>query len=273
MRRALDAVNAAVGSDPSVLGLHLEGPYLSGEKPGVHDRRQLRPPSPEELAMLTAPRKGVLMMTLAPEVVPPGFIAQLVAAGVRVSLGHSTATYPQTRAAMAEGLTGFTHLFNAMRPLASREGGPIALALESPEAWYGLIVDGVHVDPAMLRLALRGLGHPMLVSDAMPPVGGSHSRFSLYGKTIAARDGYCVTEDGTLAGTVLDMAMAVKNCVRLLGVALPDALRFASAHPAAFLGLGETLGKLAPGYRADLMAFDPTDMTVLATWVGGQKNI
>jgi len=273
MRRALEAVNAAVGSDPSVLGLHLEGPYLSGEKPGAHDRRQLRPPPPHELAMLTAPRNGALMVTLAPEVVPPGFIAKLAAAGVRVSLGHSMATYPQTRAAMAEGLTGFTHLFNAMRPLASREPGPIALALESPAAWYGLIVDGVHVDPAMLRLALRGLGHPMLVSDAMPPVGGNHSHFSLYGKTIAARGGYCVTEDGTLAGTVLDMATAVKNCVRLLGVALPDALRFASAHPATFLGLGETLGKLAPRYRADLVAFEPTEMTVLQTWVAGKKDI
>jgi N-acetylglucosamine-6-phosphate deacetylase len=273
MRRAMEAAKAAVGSEPSVLGLHLEGPYLSGQKPGVHDQRQLRQPSPDELAMLTAPRNGALMVTLAPEVVAPGVIARLVAAGVRVSLGHSMATYPQTRAAMAEGLTGFTHLFNAMRPLASREPGPIALALESPDAWYGLIVDGVHVDPAMLRLALRGLGHPMLVSDAMPPVGGRHSHFSLYGKSIAARDGCCVMEDGTLAGTVLDMAAAVKNCVRLLGVALPDALRFASAHPATFLGLGQTLGKLAPGYRADLVAFDPTDMTVLTTWVAGQKDV
>src|SRR5947209_13132775 len=271
MRLALDAANAAASEEPGILGIHLEGPFLSSEKPGVHDPRQIRSPSADELAMLTAPRHGVLMVTLAPEVVPPGLIAKLVAAGIRVSLGHSMATYAQTRAAMAEGLTGFTHLFNAMRPLASREPGPIALALESPNACYGLIVDGVHVDPAMLRLALRGLGHPMLVSDAMPPVGGRHSHFSLYGKNIAARDGCCVTEDGTLAGTVLDMAAAVKNCVRLLGVALPDALRFASAHPATFLGLGETLGKLAPGYRADLVAFDPTDITVLATWIAGKK--
>ncbi len=273
MRLALQAVNAAVGSEPGILGLHLEGPYLSPEKPGVHDRRQLRQPSPDELAMLTAPRNGVLLVTLAPEIVPTGFIAQLVAAGIRVSLGHSMASYQQTRAAMAEGLTGFTHLFNVMRPLSSREGGPIALALESPDAWYGLIVDGVHVDPAMLRLALRGLGHPILVSDAMPPVGGRRSSFSLHGDTITARDGYCVRDDGTLAGTVLDMAAAVKNCVRLLGVPLPDALRFASTHPATFLGLGHTLGRLAPGYRADLVAFDATDMTVVATWVAGQENI
>ena len=273
MRLALGAANAIVNGESGVLGVHLEGPYLSREKPGVHDPRQIRQPSADELAMLTAPRNGVLLVTLAPEVVPPGFIAQLVAAGVRVSLGHSMASYRQTGAAMEQGLTGFTHLFNAVRPLSSREPGPIAQALESPDAWYGLIVDGVHVDPAMLRLALRGLGHPILVSDAMPPVGGRRSSFSLHGDTITARDGYCVRDDGTLAGTVLDMAAAVRNCVRLLGVPLPEALRFASTHPATFLGLGQTLGRLAPGYRADLVAFDATDMTVVATWVAGQENI
>lgn len=269
MRLALDTANAVVGRQPSVLGLHLEGPYLSPEKPGVHDLRHIRRPGPDDLAMLTAPHNGVLLVTLAPEVVPSGFIAQLVAAGARVSLGHSMASYRQTRAAMAEGLAGFTHLFNAMRPLSSREPGPIAQALESPEAWYGLIVDGVHVDPAMLRLALRGLGRPLLVTDAMPPVGGTRSTFSLHGDNISVRDGRCVRDDGTLAGTILDMASAVKNCIRLLGVPLPNALRFASAHPATFLGLEQTLGKLAPGYRADLVAFDPNDMTVLATWVAG----
>jgi N-acetylglucosamine-6-phosphate deacetylase len=272
MRLALDAADAAASEEGGILGIHLEGPFLSSEKPGVHDPRQIRRPSADELAMLTAPRNGVLLVTLAPEVVPPGFIAELVAAGARVSLGHSMASYRQTRAAMAEGLTGFTHLFNAMRPLSSREGGPIAQALESPHAWYGLIVDGVHVDPAMLRLALRGLGHPMLVTDAMPPVGGSRANFNLHGKNITARDGYCVTDEGTLAGTVLDMAGTVRNCIRLLGVALPDALRFASAHPAAFLGLEQKLGKLAPGYRADLVAFDPNDITVLATWVAGRDD-
>src|SRR6516164_6651924 len=272
MRLALDAANAAAGEEPGVLGIHLEGPFLSSEKPGVHDTRQIRSPSADELAMLTAPRNGVLLVTLAPEVVPPGFIAQLVAAGVRVSLGHSMASYKQTQAAMAEGLRGFTHLFNAMRPLASREGGPIARALDSTHAYYGLIVDGVHVDPAMLRLALRGCGRPLLVTDAMPPVGGSRSDFLLHGKKIAVRDGCCRTDDGLLAGTVLDMATAVKNCVRLLGVPLPDALRFASANPAAFIGLEHTLGKLLPGYRADLVAFDPNDMTVFATWVAGSGS-
>jgi N-acetylglucosamine-6-phosphate deacetylase len=272
MRLALDAANTVVSREPGVLGVHLEGPYLSPEKPGVHDPHQIRQPCADDLAMLTAPRNGVLLVTLAPEVVPPGFIARLVAAGVRVSLGHSMASYRQTRAAIAEGLTGFTHLFNAMRPLSSREPGPIAQALESPDAWYGLIVDGVHVDAAMLRLALRGRGRPLLVTDAMPPVGGSRSSFNLHGETITVRDGCCVADNGVLAGTVLDMATAIRNCSRLLEVPLPDALRFASTHPAAFLGLEHALGRLAPGYRADLVAFDPNDMTVLATWVAGNSD-
>jgi N-acetylglucosamine-6-phosphate deacetylase len=121
MRLALRTVGAIVDQEPGVLGIHLEGPYLSPEKPGVHDARYIRRPAADDISMLTAPRNFVLLVTLAPEVVPPGFIAKLVAAGVRVSLGHSMASYQQTHAAMAEGLRGFTHLFNAMRPLASRE--------------------------------------------------------------------------------------------------------------------------------------------------------
>ena len=123
--------------------------------------------------------------------------------------------------------------------------------------FYGLIVDGEHVAPAMLRLALRGLGHAMLVTDAMPPVGGSRGAFRLCGKDIVARDGRVATEDGVLAGSALDMASAVRNCVRLLGLGLPEALRLASATPAAFLGLSDRLGRLAPGCRADIVALDP----------------
>jgi N-acetylglucosamine-6-phosphate deacetylase len=170
---------------------------------------------------------------------------------------------------MAEGLKGFTHLFNAMRPLSSREPGPIAAALESPNAWYGLIVDGFHVSPPMLRLALRGLGQPMLVTDAMPPVGGTRSTFQLYGQDVHVVGGTCRTTDGILAGAALDMATAVRNCVKLLGVSLTDALRFASSNPAEFVGLGRILGKLAPGHRADLVAIDAETMTVLGTWVAG----
>ncbi len=271
MGKALLAVQTMLGRDPSVLGIHFEGPFLSPEKPGVHDPAMIRGPEPADPALLTSLRGGVTLVTLAPEAVPAGFIGELAAAGVRVSLGHSMATYAQTRAALAEGLTGFTHLFNAMRPLASREGGPIAAALECPAAWYGLIVDGVHVAPPMLRLALRGAGRPMLVTDAMPPVGGSRSSFLLFGQKIEMREGRCARADGTLAGSALDMATAVRNSVRLMHLPLQDAIRLATEAPARFLGIADRLGRLAPGYRADMVALDLDAIRVLATWVAGKE--
>jgi N-acetylglucosamine-6-phosphate deacetylase len=270
MRAALDAVRRAAPLNPSILGIHYEGPFLSPLKSGAHDPAMIRAPDSQDFEMLAATGVGRTLITLAPEHVPPGFIVQLVNTGIRVCLGHSMATYAQTKSALAEGLSGFTHLFNAMRPLATREPGPIAAALETPGAWFGMIVDGEHVAPAMLRLALRGAAHPMLVTDAMPPVGGNSSAFTLYGQEISVRNGRCTRRDGTLAGAVLDMASAVRNCVQLLQVPLMHALRFASAEPASFLGLDATLGRLAPGYRADMVAFDPHNIRIYDTWVAGK---
>jgi N-acetylglucosamine-6-phosphate deacetylase len=272
MRAAREAIEAAARVDPGVIGLHYEGPFLSPDRAGVHDRGMLRCPEPGDIDLLAPLRNAVTLVTLAPEQVPEGFIAQLAGAGVRVSLGHSTATYAQTRAALSEGLTGFTHLFNAMRPLASREPGPIAAALEEPGAWFGMIVDGEHVAPAMLRLALRGAGKAMLVTDAMPPVGGSSANFRLYGQRITVHGGRCTTADGTLAGSVLDMASAVRNCVRMLDLPLAEALPLATTVPAAFLGIDGWLGCLARGYRADMVALDPDTVDVFATWVAGTPS-
>jgi N-acetylglucosamine-6-phosphate deacetylase len=268
MRAARAAVDAAMPTQPGVLGIHFEGPFLSPEKPGVHDPKLMRAPTAWHRELL-AESAGVTLVTLAPERVPDLFIRFLVSHGVRVSLGHSMATYDQTLAAMADGLTGFTHLFNAMRPLSAREPGPVAAALESPDCWYGLIVDGIHVAPPMLRLALKGAGTPMLVTDAMPSVGGTKGSFTLYGREIFAEGGRITTPDGTLAGSGIDMASAVRNCVTLLGVPLADALRFASRAPAEFLGLGNRFGRIAPGYRADMVVLDPTDIRVLGTYLAG----
>jgi N-acetylglucosamine-6-phosphate deacetylase len=272
MRAASAAVTAATEQWPGILGIHFEGPFLSHNRAGVHDPAMFRSPDAADIALLTQRQGGVTLVTLAPECVPVGFVGTLARAGVRVALGHSMATYEVTRAAMAEGLTGFTHLFNAMRPMAARDPGPIAAALEAPGAFYGLIVDGRHVAPAMLRLALRGAGQAMLVTDAMPPVGGVRSGFVLGGIPVAMRDGSCYTPEGVLAGSALDMAGAVRNCVRLLDMTLPAALRLASAAPAAFLGLSNRLGRLAPGCRADIVALDPVEIRALATWVAGEAD-
>ena len=268
MRVALEAVQS-FPKNSGVLGIHFEGPFLSPAKPGVHDPSILRRPTSEDLALLTSAVAAVTLVTLAPEEVPNGFISGLAKSGVRVALGHSMATYAQTKAALAEGLTGFTHLFNAMRPLGARDPGPIAAALECSDAWFGMIVDGVHVDPAMLRLALRGSARPILITDAMPPVGGDRRTFSLFGRYIEARGEACVSDDGTLAGTALDMASAVRNCIGLLGVPLTSTLSYASLEPAMFLGIADRFGRIAPGYQADMVVFEPEDVCIKGTYVGG----
>jgi N-acetylglucosamine-6-phosphate deacetylase len=273
MVAARDAVAAAMATQPSVLGIHFEGPFLSPERAGVHDPLLMRAPTAADLAFLTSPFPGVTLVTLAPERAPPGFIAALAQAGIKVALGHSAATYDETRAALADGLAGFTHLFNAMPPLGAREPGPIAAALEASDAWYGLILDGVHVAPPMLRLALRGVGQPVLVTDAMPPVGGVRGDFALQGRPVHVRNDRLIDAEGRLAGSLLDMASAVRNCVQLLGLSLADAASLASAAPAAALGLGDRLGKLQPGYRADLVALDPATVQVLGSWVAGEGGL
>jgi N-acetylglucosamine-6-phosphate deacetylase len=270
MRAALHAVEEIAPREPAVLGIHLEGPFLSPDKPGVHDPAMLRRPTADDVALLIARRSTKVMLTLAPEQVSKGFITDLVAGGVQVSIGHTMATYAQTKHALQEGARGFTHLFNAMRGMDSREPGPIAAAIETSDTWFGMIVDGAHVDPAMLRLALRGHARPMLVTDAMPPVGGQRDSFVLGGHKVTVKGQACVREDGTLAGAALNMAEAVRNSVTLLQVPLTAALQFASANPADFIGLGHMLGRLRSGYRADIVAFMPDDLRVLATWVAGQ---
>jgi N-acetylglucosamine-6-phosphate deacetylase len=273
MRAARQAIAVAMRDRPEVLGIHFEGPFLSPERAGIHDPGLTRTPDAADVAFLTAPFSGATLVTLAPERVPAGFIATLRRAGIRAALGHSAATYEETKAAFDTGLRGVTHLFNAMPPLAAREPGPVVAALETPGVWYGLIVDGIHVAPPMLRLALRGRGQPLLVTDAMPPVGGSQAEFRLQGQLVQLRDGRLTNAEGRLAGSALDMASAVRHCVRLLDLPLPGALRLASTAPAAALGLSDRLGRLKPGYRADLVALDPDAVQVLGTWVAGKGGL
>ncbi|HEY3520218.1 MAG TPA: amidohydrolase family protein, partial [Rhodanobacteraceae bacterium] len=166
---------------------------------------------------------------------------------------------------------GFTHLFNAMTPMGSREPGVVGAALEDPASWCGVIVDGLHVHPATLRTALaaKPRGRIFLVTDAMPPVGGANPRFELGDLSIECRDGRCAASDGTLAGSALDMAGAVRNTVVMVGESLADAVRMASTCPADFLGL-EDHGRIAPGCRADFAVLDE-GLGVRETWIGGER--
>ncbi len=269
---AVDQAMAAVV--PGVLGIHLEGPFINPERKGAHLAAHMRPFTPADHALVTSRKTGVTLVTLAPETVPPGTISALVQAGVVVAAGHTAATFEQINAALAEGLTGFTHLFNAMTPLNSRAPGVVGAALDNPDCWFGFIGDGVHVHPASLRIALaaKRRGGAVLVTDAMSPVGAEgQTEFVLSGETVSLRDGRLTTSAGTLAGSVLDMATGVRNAVSLFGQPLDEALRLASTYPAEAIGLADQFGKIAPGYRADLVLLD-NDHRVAATWISGQHQ-
>jgi N-acetylglucosamine-6-phosphate deacetylase len=271
MRAALAAVEQALAEGmPGVLGIHLEGPYLAAARKGVHDPKYFHAPGSDELALLCAPHRGVRLLTLAPDQVPLASIGALAAAGLIVCAGHTAADYETTRAALAAGVRGFTHLFNAMTPFGSREPGVVGAALEDADSWCGIIVDGHHVHPASLRVAIaaKPRGKMLLVTDAMPPVGADRPDYVLNGETIVVRDGICQTAQGVLAGSALDMASAVRNAVQLLGLPLEEAVRMASTYPAEFLGLGESHGRIAPGFRADLVVLDD-QCRVQQSWIGG----
>lgn len=268
---AMDGVREAIGRGvPGVLGIHVEGPHLNEAKRGIHDAGRFSRLGPEEIERLTRPTGGVTLVTLAPELAPAGAIRTLGQAGVVVAAAHSLADYGQTRAAIAEGLHGFTHLFNAMTQLGSREPGMVGAALDDRSTVFGIIVDGLHVHPATLRVALaaRGIDGAMLVTDAMPPVGGSLTRFHLMDREIIVKDGTCRAADGTLAGSALTMAQAFRNAIGMLGLDVGDASRLASGNPARLLRLDGVTGAIATGLRADLVHMDDA-WRVVRTWIGG----
>jgi N-acetylglucosamine-6-phosphate deacetylase len=269
IRAGIKAVDDAIAEGvPGVLGIHVEGPFLNEQRKGIHDADKIRELDEEGLAVLTSARFGRTLVTVAPECTTPVMIRRLVEAGVIVSAGHSDASYVQMKAAMNAGLSGVTHLFNAMSQLTSREPGVVGAALES-DLWCGIIVDNHHVDPVTLKLALRSKRHDrfMLVTDAMPSLGTDAEAFTLQGKRISVRDGACRDGTGKLAGSHLDMAAAVRNAVATLGLDLEAAIDMASANPASFLGL-PMHGAIAAGHRADFALLDD-DLIVNRTWIDG----
>lgn len=271
MTAALGAAREALESVPGVLGIHLEGPFLNLQRKGIHPASMIRAPEEDALALLgSLSSAGVTLVTLAPEQVSPAFIRHLVEAGIIVAAGHTQASYTQMTDALRQGVSGFTHLFNAMSPLTSREPGVVGAALEDANSWCGLIVDTHHVHAATLRIALRAkaAGKMMLVTDAVHTLGVGGREFELLGQAIVRENGRVSSPEGTLAGSNLDMASAVRNSVNLLGLSLEESLRMASLYPAEFLRLGDRYGRIREGYRASLVLVDD-QLRVQQTWIDG----
>lgn len=268
--RAIAAVDAAIGAGvPGVLGIHIEGPFLNVERKGIHLASKIRTLDADAIDLLTSLKRGRTLITLAPERTSPEMIRALTRRGAIVSAGHTNARYAEAKAAIDAGLTGATHLFNAMSPLGNREPGMVGAVLDSETVTAGIIVDGRHVSPATLRIALRARSPEafMLVTDAMPTVGGG-SDFVLQGKHIRVQDGVCVDDSGTLAGSDLDMALAVRNAVTMLGITPEQALSMATTVPARFLGLADSHGRIAPGAVASFVRLD-SDLNLRGVWIEG----
>jgi N-acetylglucosamine-6-phosphate deacetylase len=269
---AIAAAKSLVGTD-GILGLHLEGPFISPSRPGIHRSDCILRAKLDDLDWLgELSAVGSSMVTLAPECVPTGFVEALASSGIRVSVGHSEASSDALISAIGEGLSGVTHLFNAMPAMSAREPGIIGVALTKESLTAGIILDGIHVDPVVVRAAFAAKGRTniALVSDAMPTVGSEQDRFELMGRQIQLREGRLTSENGTLAGAHLDLASAVKNAVTLVGISLDDALRAASLVPARFLGVEHHRGTLSEGARADIVALTPK-LDVLTTWIAGKQ--
>ncbi len=274
MRRAIDAVRGAMlAGDSGVLGIHFEGPLLSPARPGVHDAARFRQLDPELVKLICSLGTGRTLLTIAPERVPLAAIRELAARGIILCAGHTGADYASARAALAAGVRGVTHLFNAMSPLQSRDPGMVGAALDDPNCWCGLIVDGHHVHPAALRVAIaaKPRGRMLLVTDAMSCVGSSQTSFTLGGEVIDCSAGVCKTASGVLAGSALDMGTALRNTVRLLNLPVDEAARMAATYPAEFLGVSAERGRIASGLRADLVELDE-ELNVRRVWVAGQPQ-
>ena len=265
------AMVRAAKHTPGILGIHVEGPFIDPVRRGAHAERHIRAMSEQDIDALAAHDCGSLMLTVAPNMVPPEFIRRLADHGILVSLGHSDATADEAIAALNAGATAFTHLFNAMSQMTGRAPGMVGAALSHAESFCGLIADGHHVDDVAIKAAMaaKGADRIMLISDAMPTAAGGPDEFLLQGRKVTRRDGRLQLDDGTLAGSDLTMDAAVRHCVNRLGVPLVDALKMASTTPASFLGRGHDLGRIAPGCLASLVHLGD-DLAVRQTWIGGQ---
>ncbi len=273
---AITAVRAAIDAGvPGCLGMHIEGPHLSVARKGAHDPDLIRPMEESDIERLTSTGIDHVLTTVAAETVPPAQIARLAAAGLTVSIGHSDASYEMARAAFSAGARGVTHLFNAMSQLGHRGPGLVGAALEAGDVWCGLIADGFHVHPGAIDAALRAKAAPsrvFLVTDAMSTVGSDLSSISLNGRLIKRGGGKLTLDDGTLAGSDLDMITALRFMIDQVGIPRDEAFRMASLYPAMFLGIDRTHGRIAPGARADFVHL-AADLGVRGVYIGGQRQL
>lgn len=251
------------------LGLHLEGPYLSVAKKGVHRPEYIREASGEMIDFLCKNSDVITKITLAAENATAEHIPTFCQAGIIVSIGHSNATYEQAKQRIEQGISFATHLHNAMSPISSgRDGGVVGAVLDS-DIYTGIIVDGLHVDWSNVRIAKKVKGDKLIiVTDAVAPAGANIDSFIFVGKKVLYRDGKCVDEFGSLGGAAITMIESIRNVVQHAGISLDEAIRMSTLYPAQAIKIDDKLGSIDVGKIANLTAFNH-QFQVLGTAVNG----
>ena len=252
------------------LGLHLEGPYLSVAKKGVHRPEYIREISPEMLDFLCQNGDVITKLTVAAENPTAEYISRFLQAGIIVSIGHSNATYEQAKQRFAEGASFATHLHNAMSPISSgREMGVVGAVLDS-EVYTGIICDGLHVHWGNIRLAKKAKGDKLVVvTDATAAAGADISEFIFVGKKVTVKEGKCYDEFGALGGASVTMIESIQNLIHHTDLSLDEILRMCTLYPAKAIGVDDKLGSIAVGKVANLAIFDQ-QFKVKATAVNGE---
>jgi len=273
MKKAADAIAQAIKNNiMGIIGIHFEGPHLSVAKKGAHSEEYIRAITDKEWEILSRKDIGQILVTLAPENVSPEDVNRMVKMGIKVCLGHTNADFTTAQKAIDAGADGFTHLFNAMSPLQGREPGVVGAALLNDNASCGLIVDGHHVDYSSCKLAIKTKpqGKIFLVTDAMPPLGTNDKEFMLFDRRVLLDQGKLTSPTGGLAGSVLDMATAIKNTHQKLNIELGEAINMATIYPASYINQQSIRGRLIEGCQADFVVLDES-FSVEQTWISGIK--
>ena len=265
LEAAIDRINAlrakaaaSEGKLAHVAGVHLEGRYLNVKRRGAHAADLLVTPNADEMEALMTRVEGARHISAALELETDGeFLRRALAMGATLSLGHSDASYATAEALIAQGITALTHTFNAMPPLHHRDGGVVAAGLLSDKVFCELICDGFHIAPHMVKLAYRLAGERLvLITDSMEATGCADGEYSIAGNPVTVKDGKARTHDGAIAGSTLTMWEAVQNLCDFAGVSLEDAVYAATMAPALEVGLGDEIGSIEVGKRADLLMLD-----------------
>lgn len=276
IKKAMEAqASGAAPGGARILGIHLEGPYISPARPGAHLPPAIRAPKAEEInEILDAAGDALRIVTMAPEI-PGGMdlVETLAKKGIVVSIGHSDATAEQTREAIQRGASHFTHLFNAVRQFHQREPGCAFAALVAPEITAEIILDGRHVHFDVVEMAIRAKGTSsiVLVSDSILAAGLGDGSYNVWGFDVTVKDGIAALADGTMAGSVITLNRAVKNAMGINGVSAREAFVMATENPRAVLSLSGERGKIAAGAAADVAVFDD-DFNCVATFINGAQS-